>query len=235
MLQNFNITKVYLFVTISNFLVLSCLYISFPGLRRVLVSEDQFIENMTAILFFCCISISLFFLFKLNDFYKQYIAIIFVSLIAFLDEISFGQRIFNFEEYNINGFKADGVHDLTSVIKSFLSRQLFILKLELPSSYYNSIVLLIKLVLFLVLFGIALFLVKKSKTIFSLCQKYLPLRFVLACISFLAISQIIDTLDFGYKFLVLIEELAEMNLALGLLFVCFSLSYPVSNKAKVLN
>lgn len=103
----------------------------------------------------------------------------------------------------------------------------------MQDGHYHLVVLLIKASLLLGAFLVILFLITKSKLILSLCKKYLPLRFILGSMFFLVMSQAIDTLELGYKFLILVEELSEMNLALSLLFVCFSLSYPVLNKDKV--
>lgn len=52
----------------------------------------------------------------------------------------------------------------------------------------------------------------------KLFQKYPPFRFMLAAASFGLISQLIDLEFVEHHFLVLVEELFEMNIALSMLF-----------------
>jgi hypothetical protein len=78
--------------------------------------EDGLIENVTAgvLIGAACLSISQFFI-KSTD-KKVFLVLSFVGIIGFLDEVSFGDRVFEgMYFFRVHGVKIDGIHDVAEV------------------------------------------------------------------------------------------------------------------------
>jgi len=82
-----------------------------PNYRGYLFEEDSLIENLSAVFFLLSFFLSLLFFFKSNIHRKALILISAVGLLGFLDELSFGERLFGFNKPEIHGVQIDGVHD----------------------------------------------------------------------------------------------------------------------------
>ena len=224
-----SLSRLYAIVTLSNLGVLGLIYLLIPALRSPLVAEDQFLENLTAILFFDGFVLGLFFLAQVkNQKYRSILSFIpLASLLGFLDEISFGQRLFSIKMPVVGGTRIDALHDFTSVAKSQVSQLLHVLSITFPD-IYPLLVSGIKISA-VVLVGAGIFaLTQKRKKIIAssqkLFQKYPPFQFVLVAASFGLISQLVDLEFVKHHFLVFIEELFEMNLALSMLFSSFAIA-----------
>lgn len=104
----------YAFLTILNTLVFSLLYALFPHLRKGFVSEDQFIENASAFLCLASFLLGVVFLAARDaKAHRKVDAIVPVlGLVGFLDEISFGERVFHIRMPIVYGVKVDGFHDV---------------------------------------------------------------------------------------------------------------------------
>jgi hypothetical protein len=110
--------QIYKLLLIINICIFSLMFYLIPEVRPNFVEEDQFIENFSTILFFGSFILSLIFVVRLaqkTHWWKTYLVIPVLSLICFLDEISFGERIFNLTMPTVYGKKIDAVHDLASV------------------------------------------------------------------------------------------------------------------------
>lgn len=224
-----SLSRLYAITTLSNLSLLGLIYFLIPALRSPLIAEDQFLENLTAILFFDGFVLGLFSLAQTKT--KKYRSIFsfipLISLLGFLDEISFGQRLFSIKMPVVGGTRIDAIHDFNSVAKSQLSQLLHGLSITFPD-IYPLLVLGIKISA-VVLAGAGIFaLTQKRKKIVASSQKlfhkYPPFRFLLLAASFGLISQLIDLEFVKYQFLVFVEELFEMNIALSMLFASFAIA-----------
>jgi hypothetical protein len=216
------LTQFYFVVTTLNIVIFSLLYIFIPGLRDTLTLEDHFLENLTTILFFESFLISLFAVTRLqNKFRKKlYVAIPLVGLIGFLDELSFGERLFDFTPPTANGIRVDAAHDLLSVVYKYWS--------YMPK---RGNYLLFACVLFsALLLGFVAFRYKKYLTfnylqnLFNnLSSKYAPTRFLFASVLFVSLALIIDLEIIHHDFVFFLEELFEMNSGLSLMLASFAI------------
>ncbi len=99
---------------------------------RAEFKEDRIIENMSAGTFFIVFIISATFLPKFNNIqHKRLFIIIFIlGLAGFLDELSFGQRIFDFQVPFVLNFPLDAFHDLIPIyikaVKAYLYLPIFL-------------------------------------------------------------------------------------------------------------
>jgi hypothetical protein len=93
-------------------LLSGAVYLWFPGLRRYIRREDSLVESLSAVLFlFACLwAVSL--LVRRNSHRRLLILISIWGLLAFLSELSFGERIFGLSMPWLAGVKLDGIHDL---------------------------------------------------------------------------------------------------------------------------
>lgn len=99
--------------------ILSVANLSFPTLGEVIMAEDKFIENASAAAFFLAGAISAMAMVRGT---RGLAVLLFVlGTAAFLSEISFGERIFEFEPPIINGVKIDAIHDLFQLSWIFVS------------------------------------------------------------------------------------------------------------------
>jgi hypothetical protein len=99
------------------FIILSILLYEIHPLITKEFEEDRIVENISAAIFFIIFLMSLTFLIahKHIKYRNALILIMFLGLIGFLDEISFGQRIFDFNVPIILGFPLDAVHDFYAI------------------------------------------------------------------------------------------------------------------------
>jgi hypothetical protein len=86
-----------------------------PNLDHYFITEDSLIENSTAIFFITAFFLGLWMLAKRKAHKLSFMLIAGLGLLGFLDELSFGERIFHFHASAIRGVKIDAVHDLFDV------------------------------------------------------------------------------------------------------------------------
>jgi hypothetical protein len=87
--------------------------------RSFLFDEDRLVETLSAAMFLCAgiYATRLWWMASESPSLDR-LALAFIaalSLVGFLDEISFGERIIHFDVYKIVGIRIDGVHDLIEV------------------------------------------------------------------------------------------------------------------------
>lgn len=90
----------------------------YPAFRYLIIQEDQLVENLSAVFFFIAFGLGIYFFLKLRRIQSRplLIGIALVGLNGFLDEISFGERIFHFTPPVIGGVQFDAVHDIVEII-----------------------------------------------------------------------------------------------------------------------
>ena len=132
-----------------------------------------------------------------------------LSLLGFLDEISYGERIFRSTFPRLLGIKLDGAHDFLEVLKRFA-------KLEIIQKTERHIVagVAAAFILIIVTYLLYLILVHLEQPFVTLFSSFTIL---------LAISQLIDLTPLPESIKVysmVVEELFELFLAINLLFSC---------------
>jgi tetratricopeptide (TPR) repeat protein len=208
--------RIYTIAVILNITVFSLIYFFFPESRWKFVPEDQFIENLSTVLFFSVFLFGTVSLLKFRDktYRLAFFIIPLISLAGFLDELSFGRRIFYFTAPEIYGLKVDTLHGIFLVIYEV-------------SKNISSLLLYPAL---LALFAtVALIAVKYRKFLSRLPEKLRgnpPFMYVLIATGLLVIALPIDVVEVEFYpgfALSFIEELLEMNVALTLLFASFAM------------
>ena len=224
----------YIAVTIGNIAFFTLLYILFPSLRDNLVEEDKFLENLTALIFFQGFIIGAINIYRFKSLRhrKIYLFIPLIALLGFLDELSFGERIFGFSFPVFYGIKIDAAHDIFNLAKNIYRqeiRPLVITPLKQFLSNSHWLLIVAAICLFVVIFKYRKSLLTQLKFLKTKLQqiwKDWPLRFCLLALVFLSISVGIELRFFGsFRGRTLIEELSEANMAIGFLFAALSLRY----------
>ena len=88
-----------------------------PEAGKVLSDEDGLIENITTFILFATAVLGIFSMPKQNQNRRSIAIISFASLLAFLSELSFGERIFNLDMPHAGGKQLDGIHDLLHMLQ----------------------------------------------------------------------------------------------------------------------
>lgn len=222
MSTNITLYQLYRRVTIFNLIIFPLLYLLIPDTRGYFTREDSFMENLTVILFLESFILGFIFVFKLRKKIKQKIYSIFplLGLIGVLDELSFGERIFNFTSPIVGEKKIDGIHDFIS----FFYYEI----LELDRRQLMVIISMLS-ILFVFLFKLAVrFDFLRIKNILKID---IPFKFVVFLIFFATLATFCDLDIIRFRGRVFLEELFEMNVALSLLFVCCAISTQKSNRS----
>jgi len=191
-------------------------YFWMPNYRGYLLHEDNLIENLTAGLFLISFFIGFLFSIKSKMHRKALIIVSAISLLGFLDEISFGERLFKLDMPRIYDVKIDAAHDFFDLAYRIIRR----LSLSATYSTYVILFLLIGIIIVTVLLlRHKSILTKIITSTFRKPQYIMALFFTI----FVFFSLVID-LDFLHNEVwYLLEELFEMNAALALLVCCLSL------------
>ena len=190
------------------------IYTWIPEYRGYLRHEDRLIENLTAFFYVSTFFLSLLFLLKSKEHLKERIVISVAGLLGFLDELSFGDRIFGFKWPYIYGVQIDAAHDF------FKLGYILIKKPALLNTTYEYLLIgvcammavIVALIFLYILIGI-------------ISNSYLKQTYILALLfaSLGFVSLIIDLEIVKNYALFTLEELLEMNAAIALLFCCLSL------------
>lgn len=87
-----------------------------------LYAEDGLIETLSMLIFLSAACVSMVGFLKYQRVNKRWISLFIfaVSLVSFLDEISFGKRIFDWSAVQINGIFIDGAHDYITMYAQYL-------------------------------------------------------------------------------------------------------------------
>jgi hypothetical protein len=230
--------RVHTLATILNVLVFSSIYIFVPQLRNSLLKENQFLENLTAVLFFGSFVAGLILLkrSKGKRHSRAYLAIPLMGLFCFLEEIDYAQRIFQITKIRFHVHTPteshfigiDNVHDFLGFLPVFY---------RVYGAYFLYPLLIALCILIL---SVILLIRRYRYKIPEIIKTHPPLRFALIFVGFTLIALLMDLLHkpvanfsvqvgimrrvghaiLHWKFL---EELFEMNAALSLLFASFSL------------
>jgi hypothetical protein len=183
-----------------------------PLYRRWFYAEDQFLENLTAGLFLITFLLSVFILVKNRGGRVTDLIIPAVSLLGFLEDMSYGERHFASIQKIVSKYNIDGLHDFFKLGVEYLQKQGMN-----PVFYAITGILLISLSLFGVLVA-WYFLKKRYETpLINLG----PLIFTIICFAFILPSLVLDFVAIGNpasRVIEFVEELLEWFGALALFF-----------------
>lgn len=198
--------------------------------RGLIAEEDKLIENLTAVLFFCTF---LFALLLVNTrgivdrFNRKWLILLLaLGLIGFLDELSFGERLFDLEMPVIGGVEIDAVHDFTE----FGLRLTLILITDYQLAF--SLVLLGGLVLSIVA------ILKYGNRFWTavIADRHYPLYLVMFFFMVLIFSALsLDTGQYPFRGYQVVEECLELNAALALLTSCIIIYKLATNRQPTQN
>lgn len=183
----------------------------FPNYRYLIIDENQLVENLTAIFFFTTFLLAIIFALKLRRISKQrgLWAISIISLVGFLDEISFGEMLFDLSMPTLAGVKIDAVHDVVEL--AYMNIQ------TVPKS-------LIALVCYLFLLALWLTTRQLNRKWEAPAHKFVRFCtnpstfFILFFVFFISAAILIDLHLFRSRLLFSLEEVFEMNAAFALFF-----------------
>ena len=103
--------------------------LSIEGISGQFLYEDKFIENLSALAFFCVPIISLFLIYRGTHRRRLCLLLAVVGLAGFLDEIGFGLRWLDPTAiHEIHGVPLDGIHDLFTIAINWFSADASVLE-----------------------------------------------------------------------------------------------------------
>ena len=208
---------IYLVIFAVNILTTWVVGMWFPDYRAYLINEDSLVENLSVFFFLSTFSLSFLFVIKSKKNRKALIILLVLGLLGFLDEISFGERLFAFNMPFIGGVKIDAVHDFFYlgwiVIKSFTHSSAIFVYLLIGGGAIMAVIVAFKY---------------RYKLIALISNGYYKQTYILALFfaSLIFGAMIIDLEIVHNNALFALEESFEMNAAIALLFCCLSLCYP---------
>lgn len=89
-------------------------YVTRPELRPSLVKEDRFLESLTPGIFAAAVLIGLLHFRRVArwSWSRWHLLLPLLSLVGVLDELSFGERMFDLTMPTVAGYKVDAIHDV---------------------------------------------------------------------------------------------------------------------------
>ncbi len=192
------------------------LYASWPARRGLLLDEDGLVESLTAAVFLAGFAVH--FVPRLTR--RQSVRpvatrlLAAVCLLGFLDELSFGERLFRMRMPQLSGVKIDGAHDFFYVFAQEYWRGM--------QTHPAPV--------FLATLGIAAvagwFVWRRREALVAVARNILrspAYRLVGLGAVLVAVALVIDLDLVSHDLVFALEELAEMNAALALLFAGFAM------------
>ena len=206
----------YLYLSVFNICFGMLLYFILPHHRETLGGEDMIIENLTAAFFLFAALSSIYYLLigNIKKSRKLLGIIIVFGLLAFLDELSFGERIFDLSMPTLDNKKVDGLHDLLKL--SYVGMARFLKTLP-------KLVLASGAILFFSL--VAYFIIRFRENIKKIIQhifQSMPWFFIFASGVVLLLAMLMDMHIIYFESIMYIEELFELNAGMALLFSSYS-------------
>jgi hypothetical protein len=201
-------------------LAFGLVYLFVPELRQRFITEDDVLENVTAALLFVGFLLGLGLVLvarrRQTNYSKAQFAVPLLCVLGFLDEISFGERIFDLEMPYVYSVKLDAIHDVAMIMYRVLEDHV---------GFGMTVGMLAAFILVLV--AIAAMYRRRFTPITETMRRYPTLVFVLLSITFavcaLMLDLVLDSVG-GPRFVIFIEEMLELNAALALLFAALSIS-----------
>jgi len=191
--------------------------LAFPAIRSFLVDEDRLVETLSVLLDLSVFVYGLALVVRsardkgIGLGWPIFLAL--VGLWSFLEDMSYGQRIFGFSSPRVFGVPIDGMHDFVYVGKRYL---------DILIKYQARRLLILVVVLAVAAIGL---LIKYRRQILALASAALgtPHYLFFAIYVLLMVPSALLDLDiFSAPVTMLIEELLEFDASLALLFSCIA-------------
>ena len=178
-----------------------------PEIQEHLSKEDGWIENMTILVLLGTTTVGVFSRSKKPLGKRAFIFISFTSFLAFLSEISFGERLFNLDMPHAGGKQLDGVHDLLHMLQ----------KIYIINGNYHPTETLITTTILLALAATLIYTARSKISKLNNYLKTLKIRSIVAyAISFALVAQALDLGIIVHENHRILEEILELLAALCL-------------------
>lgn len=204
--------KYFLTVIGLSFILAYVIYFILPVFTPYFVEEDSLVENLSAFSYLLAFFLGIWVLTKYRSWWKLSLPVTLLGLVGFLDEISFGERIFDLTMPVVLDVKIDAAHDLVAIAYLFL----------------KDIFGLFGLVAIILGLGVAaggLYLYQQKYTLEDLTGNLfqtVPGQFLVLFLVFLFAATVIDLKE-DYIPFVIAEELFEMFAGVSLCLYSLSL------------
>ena len=207
----------YLVVFVINKLMALVVYVLLPDYVYLIMDEDSLVEYTSALIFLYAFIMAGSSFLNSKEYRKALIIVFAIGLLGFLDEMSYGERLFDIKTSHIYDVKIDGLHDFFIVGCIMLNKSM-----HSHTLYLCPIALVATAALLITLYKYRLILIKEVVTKYI----YPPYIFLLFFIVTIFPAHILDLDLLDLDLLYMLEELLEMDAALALLFFCWSMSPP---------
>ncbi len=209
--------RLYLLTALVIDLVVSLVYFAFPAYRGLLVDEDRLLETLSALLDLGVFIYALLLITRRAYKGTSRAWLIFLALVglwSFLEDVSYGQRIFGFDSPRVFGVPIDGMHDFVYVGKRYL---------DILIKYQARRLLILVVVLGVVMMGLVVKYWSKILAVLGNGFRSPQYLFFIIYVLLMAPSAILDLDVFSSPLTTLIEEVFEFDASLALLFGCIAI------------
>ena len=178
-----------------------------PEIQEHLSKEDGWIENITILVLLGTTIIGVFSRSKKIHRKRALIFISLTSFLAFLSEISFGERLFNLDMPHAGGKELNGIHDLLHMFQ----------KIYIVNSNFHPAETLIATTVLLALIATLIYIARARILQLNIYLKKLKIRSIVAyAISFAVAAQALDLGIIAHENHRILEEILELLAALCL-------------------
>ncbi len=204
--------KIYVLIILATITLAIALRFFFGAGVRFIFREDSIVETISALFFLLGGIMALWVIVKKDRNWIVYLIAV-IGIISFLDEISFGMRVFKFSPPRLFDVRVDAIHDLIKII--------------IEIAWHTPIIF----ISILSVFAVLLFVYNRKIKILAitlwkaLVVQRLAFRLTLV-FALVIVSQLIDALDFRISYLSYIEEVLEMNAGLGIFLCSIEMLFP---------
>lgn len=205
------------------------IYMLVPDWRMHLIAEDQFVENLTSVVCLLASIVGLSKMFRLRHHrgWRLCCFITTLSLIAFLDEVSFGIRLFGWKPITTDSnYKIDGLHDFIDIAKIKAVSTFHTIWTQINGAVGEWISTGFKVALSIVVVVGLLWAFKQYRRVlgkFTVIHESPAYGIVAASVVLAAMAQIPEMIHYEVLFTVFLEEVFELNAAIGLLLAGLAL------------
>ena len=200
--------RFFVVLTIAVLVLFAIMLIVSPSTLIALSGEDRHMENLTAGILLATVFLTMHLYSKRSKRPRIYLGFASLALVGFLDEISFGRRLFPIPMPKAHGLTLDGVHDLLHLIKNIVKTNFAYHPLE--TTFAISIFLIVTAYIWFKS-------IKTRHQIVDSLSSYGVSDLVLLIVFCIAASQAIDAFEikiFAYR---AVEECLELVAAMALM------------------
>lgn len=210
--------KLYILVALAIDLCVSLVYFAFPAYRSFLVDEDRLLEILSVVVDLSVVFYAILLSIRIARNKERGLAwVIFLALVglwSFLEDMSYGQRIFGFGSPRVFGVPIDGLHDFVYVGKRYL---------DILIKYQARRLLILVLVLGVVAVALVVRYWSKLWALLGMTFRTPEYLFLALYVLLLIPSAILDLDVLRSPVSTLLEEVFEFDASLALLFCCITI------------